>query len=141
MAEAKAKRLEFAVSLDGDWVASSDRGGRPLPYDEAWTPEHLVLAAAARCTLTSLEYSLDRAGLTGRARAGASGVVTRREEDGLFAFVEIEVAIQLELNSEPPDDALRTLLARTERGCFVGASLTAKPRYRWTVNGKEIETT
>lgn len=26
-----------------------------------------------------------------------------------------------------------------ERGCFVGASLTAKPRYRWTVNGKEIE--
>ncbi len=141
MAEAKAKRLEFAVSLDGGWVASSDRGGRPLPYDPAWTPEHLVLAAAARCTLTSLEYSLDRAGLAGRARAGASGVVTRREEDGRFAFVQVDVSLDLDLDGEPPEDELRTLLARTERGCFVGASLTAKPLYRWTVNGKEIETT
>lgn len=139
MAEAKAKRLEFAVSLDRDWVAASDRGGPPLAYDPAWTPEHLVLAAAARCALTSLEYSLDRAGLTGSARADASGVVTRRKEDGRFAFVEVDVTLEVELDAAPPDDELRTLLARTERGCFVGASLTARPRYRWTVNGKEIE--
>ena len=96
MAEAQAKRLEFAVSLD-------------------------------------------RAGLAGRARAGASGVVTRRQEDGRFAFVEVDVTIEVELDAAPPHDELRTLLQRTERGCFVGASLTARPRYRWTVNGKEIE--
>ena len=138
MAKATAKRLEFAVSLDRDWVAASDRGGPPLAYDPAWTPEHLVLAAAARCALTSLEYSLDRAGLTGSAQAGASGIVTRREEDGRFAFVEVDVALDVELDTEPPGDELRTLLARTERGCFVGASLTAKPRYRWTVNGEEL---
>jgi organic hydroperoxide reductase OsmC/OhrA len=141
MAEAKAKRLEFAVTLDRDWLATGDQGGPPLPYDPAWTPEHLVLAAAARCTLTSLEYSLDRAGLTGSARAGASGVVTRREEDGRFAFVEVDVAVDVSLEGDLGDDELRALLARTERGCFVGASLTAGPRYRWTVNGKEIEST
>ena len=139
MAQAKAKRLEFAVSLDRDWVASSDRGGPPLAYDPAWTPEHLVLAAAARCALTSLEYSLGRAGLTGTARADASGIVTRREEDGRFAFVEVDVTIEVSLDGALEDGELRTLLARTERGCFVGASLTVKPRYRWTVNGKEIE--
>lgn len=139
MADAKAKRLEFAVSVDRDLVTASDKGGPPLAHDPAWTPEHLVLAAAARCALTSLEYSLDRAGLTGSAQAGASGVVTRREEDGRFAFVEVDVTVAADLDAPPPGDELRTLLARTERGCFVGASLTAKPRYRWTVNGKEIE--
>lgn len=141
MAEAKAKRLEFAVSLDRDWVAASDKGGPPLAYDRAWTPEHLVLAAAARCALTSLEYSLDRACLTGSAQAGASGVVTRREEDGRFAFVEVDVALEVSLDGALENGELRTLLERTERGCFVGASLTAKPHYRWTVNGKEIELT
>ena len=139
MAETKAKRLEFAVSVDRDWVVASDRGGPPLAPDPAWTPEHLVLAAAARCALTSLEYSLERAGLTGSAQAGASGIVTRREDDGRFGFVEVDVTLEVELDAAPPDNELRTLLARTERGCFVGASLTAKPRYSWTVNGKEIE--
>lgn len=139
MAEAKAKRLEFAVTLDRERVAASDRGGPPLAHDPAWTPEHLLLAAAAHCTLASLDHSLGRAGLTGSARADASGVVTRREEDGRFAFVEVDVTVEVELDTEPTDDELRTLLQRTERGCFVGASLTARPRYRWTVNGKEIE--
>jgi hypothetical protein len=33
---------------------------------------------------------------------------------------------------------VRELLARAERDCFVGASLTVKPRYSWTVNGEEL---
>jgi hypothetical protein len=33
---------------------------------------------------------------------------------------------------------VRDLIAKGERDCFVGASLTAKPTYRWTVNGEEI---
>ena len=35
-------------------------------------------------------------------------------------------------------DALAELLAKAERDCFVGASLTAKPSYRWTVNGAAL---
>ena len=30
------------------------------------------------------------------------------------------------------------LLAKAERDCFVGASLTTAPTYHWTVNGEEI---
>ena len=31
---------------------------------------------------------------------------------------------------------LAELIAKAERDCFISASLTTKPRYRWTVNGR-----
>jgi hypothetical protein len=34
---------------------------------------------------------------------------------------------------------VRDLLARAEHGCFVSNSLTTRPRHRWVVNGKEVE--
>ena len=62
---ARAKSFDYAVSLDETWDAWSDRGGGVLAgADEAaWTPEHLVLAGLARCTLTSLRYHCVRAGI------------------------------------------------------------------------------
>ena len=49
----------------------------------------------------------------------------------------VEVRCQLDVDVEPPpaDSALRELLLKTERDCFVGASLRAAPRYSWRVNG------
>lgn len=139
MATARARVFEYAVTLDRDWAAASDRGGSPLPHErEAWTPEHLLLAALARCSLTSLRYHAGRAGVESDARADARGTVTLRAEDGRFAFVDI--AVDADVTLEPPldTDAVLQLLAKAERDCFIGASLTSKPRYRWTVNGEEI---
>ena len=53
-----------------------------------------------------------------------------------YAFVRIKVEVDVTLEPKPP--SFRELLAKAERDCFVGASLTAKPRYRWTVNGEEV---
>lgn len=133
---ARPRTLEFSVSLDERWAATSDRGGAALEAAEAWTPEHLVLTALCRCLLTSLDYHLGRAGLAGRSHASARGSVSRRESDGRFAFVEIAVDVAVEI----PADAARAreLAEKAERGCFVGASLTAPPTYRWTVNGEEL---
>ena len=47
-----------------------------------------------------------------------------------------DVGVQL---MEPEPDALSELLALAERDCFVGSSLTAKPSYRWVVNGRSID--
>ena len=41
--------------------------------------------------------------------------------------------MQLTPRTNEPDD----LIAKAERDCFVGASLVAKPSYRWIVNGRE----
>ena len=73
-----------------------------------------------------------------RGTASAEGVVTRRDEDGRYAFVEIECGLDVELDPAPNGDALKELLARAEWGCFIGASLTVKPRYQWRVNGEVV---
>jgi organic hydroperoxide reductase OsmC/OhrA len=129
--------FEYAVSVDEDWEVTGDRGGTPLPGDERteWTPEHLLLAGLCRCVLTSLGHHARRAEVGVRSSGQAHGTVTRREQDGRFAFVAIEVALEVALDPRPDDEALDALLAKAERDCFVGASLTAPPVYRWTVDG------
>lgn len=133
---AHAKSFSYAVSVDRDGAATSEEGGTPIPAEEAWTPEHLVLAGLARCTLTSLRYHADRDGIEVTGGADATGEVTARDTDGRYAFVRIRVVLDVTLDPTPP--SVRELVAKAERDCFVGASLTAKPRYRWTVNGEEL---
>ena len=129
----EAKSFDYAVSLDETWDARSDRGGGVLAGAEeaSWTPEHLVLAGLARCSLTSLRHHCVRAGIVLTSRASAHGTVTRRETDGMFAFVEIACEADVAFDPKPHDAAIAELLARAERDCFVGESLTAKPAYRW----------
>jgi uncharacterized OsmC-like protein len=133
-----AKRLEYAVSVDRGKTARSEAGGAPITAGEGWSAEHLVLVGLCRCTLTSLHHHAQRANVTATADARAHGVVTKRDEDGLYALVEIDVEVDVVLDPPLAGDALRTLIAKTEHGCFVGASLTARPRYRWIVEGEEI---
>jgi organic hydroperoxide reductase OsmC/OhrA len=133
-----ARVLTFDVSVDRDRSAHSALGGSAVAADDAWWAEHLVLAGLARCTLTSLDYHAHRASLASAGSATAHGVVTKRESDGRYAFVQVEVQLDVELEPAPNEDAVLELISKAERDCFVGASLTAKPRYAWTVNGEEI---
>ena len=95
-----------------------------------------MLAGLARCTLTSLRYHARRLGVEVAGSAAASGEVTQRDTDGRYAFVRLKV--ELDVTLEPAPANVRELISKAERDCFVGASLTAKPRYRWTVNGEEL---
>jgi hypothetical protein len=70
--------------------------------------------------------------------ASADGVVTKREEDGRYAFVEVSCGLDVELEPLPNADGVEELLALAERDCFIGASLTAPPHYEWRVNGKDV---
>jgi organic hydroperoxide reductase OsmC/OhrA len=131
-----AQRFEYAAAVDRAGRISAD-GSAPLALGDEWTPEHLVLAGLARCTLASLSFHAQRAGLDLTATASAAGVVTKREDDDRYAFVEIDCRLEVELERELPGDELQALLAKAERDCFVGASLTSKPRYAWRVDGRD----
>jgi organic hydroperoxide reductase OsmC/OhrA len=136
---ARARIFTYDVSVDGEWAAHSALGGSAIPHDDqAWTPEHLVLAALSRCSLTSFRYHARRAGHEPESRASAHGVVTRREDDGRFAFVEIRVDLDVTFATSPSAEEIRELVMKGERDCFVGASLTVKPDYHWTVNGEDV---
>jgi uncharacterized OsmC-like protein len=135
---AQAKELRFAVELTaaGDLT---DEHRVVLAVPDEWSPEHLVLAGLVRCSLKSLRYHAKRTNVDVRSASGSGRtLVTKRETDARYAMVETEVELAVELEPESDADALAELLARAERDCFVGSSLTAKPRYRWAVNGRAI---
>jgi len=135
----KPRIFRYDVALDSSWAATSPLGGITIPNEEIeWTPEHLVLAGLCRCVLTSFRHHARRAGHEPTASASGHGVVTRREADGRFAFVEIRVGLDVTLATLPVDE-LRGLIASAERDCFVGASLTPAPGYSWVVNGEKLE--
>jgi uncharacterized OsmC-like protein len=131
----KPKELRFAVDLrESGSLRTED--GTPLEADSAWSPEHLLLAALVRCSLKSLRHHATRAAIeVTRARGSARTLITKRETDGRYGLVEAEVELEVELDPEPGEDELAALLAKAERDCFIGASLTAHPTYRWTVDG------
>jgi organic hydroperoxide reductase OsmC/OhrA len=121
-----AKRFEHSVT---------ERWGEPPHAEADWTPEHLVLAGLARCMLTALDFHAERAGIAVSGSASAKGVVTKREEDGRYAFTDIDCTLDVQLDPVPDADRVRELVDLAERDCFIGASLIAKPRYEWRVNG------
>jgi uncharacterized OsmC-like protein len=130
----KAKVLEYSLAVDREGRVALE-GDEPAELGPEWTPEHLLLAGLARCSLASLRYYARQRGIDANGSAHASGTITRRD-DGSYGFVAIDVAIAATLT--PPPDDLRELLDKAEWGCFVGASLVPKPVYTWRVNGEEI---
>jgi uncharacterized OsmC-like protein len=134
----KARVHEFDVTVDRDRVARSTLGGSPLPREAEWWAEHYVLAGLVRCTLASMDYAARRAGANCVGSGSAHGVVTKREEDGRYALVEIDASFDVQLAPAPSPDELPEIVDRAEAGCFVGNSLAVKPRYHWKINGEEI---
>jgi uncharacterized OsmC-like protein len=133
----KAKEFRYAIGLDRTGRVTAD-GQSPLELDAAWTPEHLVLAGLVRCTLQSLRFHAAPQEIDFVAEGSAAAMITRRPEDGRYGFVEIAVKLDLELDPVPPGEELAALLAKAERDCFVGASLTPSPSYSWRVNGSAL---
>ena len=127
----RAKVLEYAVELDRGGRLTIPGGGQFVP-PEGWSPDHLLLAALVRCSIDSFAYHARRAGHEIEAAGSAQGTVTKGGDDDRYRFVEIDVRIDVQLTprTNEPDD----LIAHGERDCFVGASLTVKPRYEWHVS-------
>ncbi len=127
----RARILEYAVEVDLGGRLTIPGGGQLVP-PEGWSADHLLLAALLRCSIDGFAYHARRAGHEVTASGSAHGTITRSGDDDRYRFVEIDVAIdaQLEPRAEDVDD----LVAKGERDCFVGASLSVKPRYEWHVS-------
>jgi organic hydroperoxide reductase OsmC/OhrA len=133
----RAKEFRYDASIEDGGRMFAD-GTAPLEPGAAWTADHLLVAALLRCSLESLSYHAARAGLESSGRGDGFARVTKRESDGRFAIVEVEARLDVALEPDPGDDRTRELLLKAERDCFVGASLTAQPRYAWRVNGRDV---
>jgi organic hydroperoxide reductase OsmC/OhrA len=135
----RAKELRHAVGLDpGGTLRTED--GSALNTAEPWTPEHLLLAALLRCSAKALRYHADRARIEVKVDSGgAASLVTKRDSDGRYGVVSVDVSLDVEFDPRPADDDLAELLQKAERDCFVGASLRADPAYHWSVGGAPFD--
>jgi organic hydroperoxide reductase OsmC/OhrA len=132
----RAKHFEYWITIDEGGSLSTD--GSPVELDTDVGAEHLLLAALARCSISSLGYFARQRDVTVQASAYAAGTVTLRADDDRYGFTDIECRMEVELDGELADDDLRSLVESAEWGCFVGASLDPAPRYRWRVNGRDL---
>jgi len=123
--------FEYDVELDRGGRLTIPGGGQ-LVSPEGWSADHLLLAALIRCSIDSFAHHARRAGHTVTASGSAHGSITKAGDDGRYRFVEIDVAIDVQL--EPRADDASELIEQGERDCFVGASLCVKPRYEWRVS-------
>jgi organic hydroperoxide reductase OsmC/OhrA len=122
--------VEYAVELADDGSLRAE-DGTVLDPPPAWSPEHLLLAGLVRCSLKSLRHHAKRAGVeVAGATGSANARLVKRESDGRYAIADTEVALDIRLVPKPDDPS--ELVAKAERDCFVGSSLTEKPRYSWT---------
>jgi organic hydroperoxide reductase OsmC/OhrA len=129
---AEGKEFRYAVDLrEGGALRTED--GTALDAGPAWSPEHLLLAALVRCSLKSLAYHAARAGIAvEQAHGSTRALFAKRKSDGRYAATELEVDLDVRLSPQPGERELAELLGKAERDCFIGASLTVHPTYRWT---------
>jgi organic hydroperoxide reductase OsmC/OhrA len=126
-----AKVFEYAVDLDRAGRLTIPGGGQFVP-PEGWSADHLLLAALVRCSIDSFAYHARRAGHEVDASGEAQGYITKHEDEGRYRFIEIDVRIDAQL--KPRTNEVDDLIMKAERDCFVGATLTLKPRYEWHVS-------
>ncbi|MEP7334708.1 MAG: hypothetical protein ABI717_02910 [Actinomycetota bacterium] len=133
----RAKEFTYEVRLeDGGGLLADGKGAIDAP--EAWKPDHFLVAALLTCTLESLRYHAERDGLEASGRGEGRALVTKRAAEDRYAVVEIVASYEIALEPDPGDEGTAELLFKAERDCFVGASLTVEPEYRWNVNGRAV---
>jgi peroxiredoxin-like protein len=115
------------VSVSG---APDLRAAPPLDFDgpgDAWSPEHLLLAAVETCFLFTLRAvaRASRIEFT-RLELAASGTVDK--QDGVMRFTEIVLRPRLALQAGVDRERALRALEKSEKACLVSASLSTPIR-------------
>lgn len=106
------------------------RTAPPAEYDgpgDAWSPEHLLLAAVQACFLFTLRAiaRLSQVEFTA-LELDASGTVDR--QDGVTRFTEIVLRPRLTVPAGADRERVRHVLEKSEKACLVSASLSTPIR-------------
>ncbi len=106
------------------------RSAPPLDFDgpgDAWSPEHLLLAAVETCFLFTLR-AVARASRIEFAALDLSATGTVDKQDGVTRFTEIVLRPRLALAPGADRDRALRALEKSEKACLVSASLSTPIR-------------
>ena len=147
----RPKEFEFPVTAEwvaGRRVAAKVEGKEPIEIapppvfrgtdPSAWSPEDLLVAAAASCLAVTFTGLADRDGLAYEGlKVDATGICGRRD-DGRFGFTRL--ALRLEVETDPSDAArARTLAEKADETCLVSASLDLPVDAVFQVRGRDAQ--
>jgi peroxiredoxin-like protein len=111
------------------------RSAPPLDFDgpgDAWSPEHLLLAAVETCFLFTFRVVAQASKLPfASLDVNAEGVVDR--QDSVTRFTEIVLRPRLVLAPGADADRARRALEKSEKACLVTASLSTPVRLEPTI--------
>jgi peroxiredoxin-like protein len=94
---------------------------------DAWTPEHLLLAAVETCFLFTFRAVAKHADIAfAKLDLSSEGIVDR--QDGRTRFTEIVLRPRLTVATGTDMHRVRSALEKTERACLVSASLSTPVR-------------
>ncbi len=124
-------RYQVAVARQGPLDAAVEshpraliRGGPPPEFagaDDVWSPEHLLVASAALCYWSTLEWHARRKAVPVLGfECRAEGTVEKTGGGLAFTGIRLEVVATTE---EGKEVALRELLHTAKQGCLVARSL------------------
>jgi organic hydroperoxide reductase OsmC/OhrA len=130
---------DYPVSVQWIWgkegVAESPDGLEPLPVGSppefggepgVWTPEHLLVAAAASCLMTTFLTVAELSKLRVLSyESSARGTLTRGE-DRRYSFTRIELRPRVVVAREEDTARAVRLLEKAEAACLVARSLRAE---------------
>jgi peroxiredoxin-like protein len=113
----------------------------PSDFDgpgDAWSPEHLLLAAVQTCFLFTLR-AIARASRVDfvSLELDASGTVNRQE--GVTRFTEIVLRPRLVVSAGTDRERALRVLEKSERNCLVSASLSTSIRLEPQITEGESE--
>ncbi|MBI1959134.1 MAG: OsmC family protein [Candidatus Rokubacteria bacterium] len=106
------------------------RSAPPLDFDgpgDAWSPEHLLLAAVETCFLFTLR-SVANASRVEFVVLDLSSEGTVDRQDGVTRFTEIVLRPRLAIRPGTDRDRALSVLQKSERSCLVSASLATPVR-------------
>jgi peroxiredoxin-like protein len=107
----------------------------PLDYDgpgDAWSPEHLLLAAVESCLLLTFR-AIARMSQLPFVGLVVEAVGTVNKQDGVTRFTEIVLRPRLTLPPGANLERAQRILERSERSCLVSASLSTPVRMEATI--------
>ena len=97
-------------------------GGHP----GLWSPEHLFVAAANACLLSTFLALAERARLrVAGYRAEAHGRLTQTEDGRGLAITEIEISPVVGVYSAEDEERARDLCLKAEKHCLISHSMTS----------------
>ena len=106
------------------------RSAAPADFDgpgDAWSPEHLLMAAVETCFLFTLQ-SVARASKLEFTSVHLEGEGTVDRKDGATRFTEIVLRPRLTLPAGGDRDRAKRVLEKSEKACLVSASLSTPIR-------------